>query len=447
MDAFRQRNADRTSTREKSVNKIELRDYQIEMVNWLKDTKRALCTDHPGLGKTFTSLEATILPALICVPAHLVLQWTEFIQEQYPERTIACAKGFRKERELELNKNADYYVINYEMLSTYALPTHIKTIIFDEAHRLRRRQAGLSKAAAVIANRNEDLRVYMLTATPMWREIDDIWHLLHILYPTIFKSYDAFLHMFCNTVQTPYALKVINIKQSMRKELEELLTPIKWGRTYKDVGRYLPDTIETTIKIQLPDELRKVYNAVRDQYRLMWEDEEGRRRLTFQSAALMHTLRQVTANAGKVDAIKQIVEDNKKPTVCFMWYRDHADMVHKALKGSILLTGEMDPRDRTKLLTKARQTKSHIVSTIGALTEGANLSEYRQVIYGEQHHAPGANYQTVSRIVRDRNDDGRDTSPVLVYYVLAERTIDEGIYKVVQRRITSIKDVISECLL
>src|SRR5690242_2397775 len=64
---------------------LKPREYQIDGINFLKNNKRAILADAPGLGKTFQSCEAAVLPALVTCPLTLVQQWAEFIVDQYPD--------------------------------------------------------------------------------------------------------------------------------------------------------------------------------------------------------------------------------------------------------------------------------------------------------------------------------------------------------------------------
>src|SRR6266568_2631499 len=68
---------------------MEPRAYQIEGAQRLLDAKRFILGDDAGLGKTLEAAMAARLPALIVCPTYLVWQWAEFLEEQYPDDTIA----------------------------------------------------------------------------------------------------------------------------------------------------------------------------------------------------------------------------------------------------------------------------------------------------------------------------------------------------------------------
>ena len=205
------------------TNTLALREYQQEGVDFLREKRRALLTDAAGLGKTLQAAEAAERPVLVVAPSYLAIQWEEFLQDQYPNDLVLYAKGTRQSRQYTLNlateNQADWLIINIEMLRSYRMPPNIKTVIFDEAHRLRNHRAVQSRAASALC-KNPDLRVYELTASPIWREPDDLYHLLHLLQPTIFKTHRHFVETYCNVIPDPYAgFKVVSIKKRMRAAL------------------------------------------------------------------------------------------------------------------------------------------------------------------------------------------------------------------------------------
>src|SRR5690349_10606425 len=249
------------------------RDYQITGIEWLRQVRRGLLTDHPGLGKTLMSAEAAETPCLVTAPKHLLAQWADFLKEQYPNAVVSMADGARKSRDKALDVKADWWVINHAMLRSYDMPTDIKTIIVDESHHFRNRNAEQSRALKALANRDKNVRVYMLSASPMWKSLDDIWMQLHILYPQVFTSYHRFVEMFFVTVDNPYTTKVVAVKKKMKKVLEDTLSPIKMGRSYKDVGRMLPDRIDNVVKVELEKEVREFYNKILEDCRFQYQED------------------------------------------------------------------------------------------------------------------------------------------------------------------------------
>ena len=53
---------------------FEPRPYQITGIEFLRKKGRAILADAPGLGKTFMSTEAAVLPVMVSCPVNLVDQ-------------------------------------------------------------------------------------------------------------------------------------------------------------------------------------------------------------------------------------------------------------------------------------------------------------------------------------------------------------------------------------
>jgi superfamily II DNA or RNA helicase len=431
------------------------RDYQLYGRDWLRSgVPRKMLTDQAGLGKTLTAMLAAASfpgPRLVVAPKYLVTQWADAIKTQFPDHVVSLCIGSRKDRTAALKRRADWYVVNTAMLRTYVFPfaDKLRTVIYDEFHHYRNRKSMQARAAFELT-KNPKINIFGLTASPMWKQVDDIWMQLHILQPKIFSSYNDFVDQFCLTDKSsPYGVKVIGLRKKMVKELDEVLSIVCLGRTYGDVGRSLPRTVESTVKVEFPAELRKKYVAIRERFRIEVDEaaERGDNRfITLSAGSMMHTLRQITAFPGKIEAVRDLIEDLDKPAVVFTWYRDHASQVADAIPEAVCITGELDAETRHFLALKAQREKRTIVATLSSLSEGINLYDYRVVVFFECHWPPGSNYQALSRVVRDRNDDGQDQDPVLVYHCMVPNTVDETIYKVTKKREATIRDVMNEIL-
>jgi len=433
---------------------LTLREYQRIGRDFLIDKKRAFLTDWPGLGKTLQAAEATVeFPAIVSAPAYLTEQWYNFLVKQYPNKRVIMATGatmHRFERQKMLNKRADWYVVNHQMFRGWFTIPECKTVIFDECHHLRNRTALQSKGAAKYAA-NMDRRVYMLSATPMWKDTDDIWMQLHIVQPQIFTSYRDFVDYFMLVDETAYGPKVLGLKRQTKKELEAMLSVLMLGRSYKDVGRQLPDTIETEIIVDFPKPIQEKYDELRKKYRVQFNEDET---LILSSyLQVLRLLRLFTNFKDKQEAALSRIEDVDKPTLVFTWYIDTAEDISKLIaqrfgKDNVYcLTGHIDPQERHKLAHEAQRKGKHIVATLSSLGEGINLYQYRHVLFYEEDWPPGRNYQGLSRVVRDRNDDGHNTEPVLVSYVHVNRSVDVAIHKSSKKRSSNIKQVMQDILL
>lgn len=425
---------------------LNKRAYQDEGIDFLWRRRRAMITDAPGLGKTPQGALASDPPVLVVCPTYLTGQWAAWLTEHLPERTNAVARGPYFDRvKIIKDESLDFLIINKEMLRTHfreleEVAPRFKTVIFDESHHLRNATATHSKNAVSIAKLIP--RTYLLSATPIWKEVDDLFNQLQIMFPKVFTSYWDFVDKWCIADSDRWSTKVVGVKKSMLKELEELLDVIRVGRTYEQAGRDLPPVIENVVKIDFTRKSREMYARVKDGYRLQLLDHPE---LIMQSAMeVLHTLRQVTAFE-KIEPVRDAIDDtrpyHKDRYVVFTWYKDFARDLAASIPDAVLVTGDLKPEERRLAAISGKP----VIATIGSLSEGVDLSHMRMVIFAEEHWPPGSNVQALARVRRERQVESNE-EPVLVYYVLVNETIDTKIHDINRRRSASIKELLSEAL-
>jgi SWI/SNF-related matrix-associated actin-dependent regulator 1 of chromatin subfamily A len=398
------------------------RPYQVEGIAFLAGKKRAMLRDAPGLGKTLQASEAATKPVLVCSPSYLTDQWAEFIRNQFPDDRIAFAQGSRVQRTEALNTPADWYIINHQMLRTYDVPV-VNTFIVDESHHMKSHKAEQSQDALVVALQVPN--VFLLTATPIIREPDDLYMQLRLIAPNVFRSYEKFVSTYCNVVQSPFARMVVGLRKGT--DLGKVLAKYSLGRTYEDVKLQLPDLIEANMLIYPERPFVTRYRAAKIDYRL---DD----RVLNSPLEVLRELRRLTVCEQKVSAIADLVEDSPGCVVVFCWFRETARILSERLRAP-LITGDVKPNDRRVV---ALQQHKCIVATIAALSEGVDLSFAKTVIFAEQDYTPGRMQQAVSRVHRWTTD----LAPVRVFYAMMKGTIDEIIHRCVDRRISSAMEVL-----
>lgn len=463
---------DDTCQAHKSVSTIDIRDYEVEGIDWLYTRQRTMLTDAPGLGKTMQG--ALAVPhgsrTLIVCPNLLVHQWYEWLtgtDEKSLERNhgavipnvpgkVAECVGNRVKRYRALTSDADWVVCNMEMLGTFTKYFGVEEytndkgqklyrplkgfkhgwdcVIFDEGHHMRRRQSTRAKVAYVLGKMTK--RVYFLTATPIYKEVDDLYQQFHIIAPDVFTSYNNFVDTFCVSEDGYWGKKVLGVKKSMIPALQDLLDIMRLGRSYEDVGRELPPIIEKVIHIDLPPDVKKIYMQLIDQYRI---EAIGEKFDNWMS--VFHALRNVITGSIKVEPVAELLADEVRKAVIFSWYQDTADAMAKRIGDVEIASGRDKIADRIR---KAKGDK-HVSATIASLVEGVDLSDARTVIFAEENWTPGSNYQALSRVRRERIG-GDNSQPVLVYYIICKGTIDEVIHKRSKGREGTIKEVVREAL-
>lgn len=412
------------------------RPYQQEGIDWFLEKRRAANYDKPGLGK---SLQAAIaaskyLPCLISCPSYLLWQWHDFLNEQFPGVAVSLAEGDRLSRAVALNQpRQDFYLINHDMFRTFKSLPRCTTLIIDEAHHMSGRNAlravNAQKYAAQVPY------VYELTATPIRRTSDALYQQLRILDPYRFSSYYRFIDEYCSVTHRGFTPIVRGTKRP--KALAELLSHYAIGRDYADVGIQVPGVIYSNLLVDFNSATRHRYDVIKKKYR----DPETEH-LFGTAAEKIRALRQLTLCKEKVQAVKGLIDDiSSRDTgfILYTYYIDSAKWWAEQLGNIPYITSETPANQRLPL---AKRSKA-LVCTLGALAEGGDLTHLKNQIYVELNYMAGDLTQTVGR----SNRPTWDKAPVMVYFVMMKKSIDETIYKVSMNRVHDAEQVLQQELL
>jgi len=412
------------------------------------------------LGKTVEAILAAEgqTPTLIAAPAYWLDNWYQTIFNHI-SRDVVVAQGTRQRRLDALNSSAPYKIINHDMFRTYELPP-ANTLIVDESHQFRGRKAARTQSVFTFAARTPN--VYLLSATPIYKDADDLWPQLHMIDPRRFSSYWRFVSEFCVQAQTPFGIKIIGTKN--RALLVDILNEYGIGRTYDDVAMQLPPLTETTLTVEFTPEQRRIYDQLRRNYSLetttssttstlpefpqQLAQQTNKIPITFESAApVLHLLRQLTITPEKLDALNTLIDDiqrSQSPTdhqnqiVVFCWYKETAEVLSNFLPAT-MITGDIAPHLRVQLATSSTQP---IVATLASMSEGVDLSFARYAIFFEEDYTPGRMYQALSRVRRATSEH----DSVFAYYMHVKSSVDEVIHATIHRRETSIRNIVLEAL-
>lgn len=430
---------------------LTLRPYQEVGVRFLKGgTQRRVLTDAPGLGKTLQAAEAAVLPCVITCPLYLTEHWVEFLRNEYPNDPVHVASyGDIVKRSAATHAFANeggWCIVNHDAWRRLYMPP-AQTVIADEYHHFRNRDAQRSKGFRAYATLCP--RVIGLTATPVYKDVGDLWHLLYILDPKAFPSYWKFIDHIAIVADWGYGNQIVCMRDP--KLLEEILKPYFLGRTYRDVGMQLPQRIDKHVTLNMAREDQKRYNTLRDYYRLEIDNEPDK--LFWNAGAALHELRKLTVTKEKLETIADLAEyaykSTRAPVVIFVWYRATAhlvaDYLNTKLRGvgysssspttkdgncAVAVTGEHTPQERRRLATSGPTFR---VLTQQSVSEGVDASDARTVLYVEETYVPGQQYQALSRVIRKRPTN--DPAPVVVYWLRYLKTVDAIVHNTARNRL------------
>jgi SNF2 family DNA or RNA helicase len=246
-----------------SETNLPLFNFQKIGTGFLCVTKSALLGDEPGLGKSIQSLATTLIGNskrnLIICPSSLKLNWSDEITKWLTSKKVLVISGDKKTRTKLWSEEADYYLMNYELLlrdMNEILKIKWDYIIADEATRISSPKAKQSKLIKLIPAEHR----IALTGTPLNNAVQDIWNILDFCQPNILGSYWQFTSKYCEKDRFGGIISYKNLN-----ELKEHISDNMLRRKKKDVLSELPDKLYETIYVEFDDEEKKIYEAVKNE--------------------------------------------------------------------------------------------------------------------------------------------------------------------------------------
>ncbi|UYI26594.1 SNF2-like protein [Encephalitozoon cuniculi] len=186
----------------------ELRDYQIEGLNWLinmhENSINCILADEMGLGKTLQTIaflgyiryvKKERKRHLIILPKSTLANWKREFRKFMPNYKVrvfySSRKEMRKEAEEIMSSRWDACLTTYEMcINARSILNTVKWsyIVIDEAHRIKNEHSLLSKIVRIFSC---DHRL-LITGTPLQNNVHELWALLNFIVPEIFNDAEKF---------------------------------------------------------------------------------------------------------------------------------------------------------------------------------------------------------------------------------------------------------------
>jgi superfamily II DNA or RNA helicase len=243
------------------LNGIETFWYQVETVRKvLKQFRgRVLLADEVGLGKTVEAgmvlkeylLRGMVERVLVLTPASLVGQWREELETKFD---IACATT----HDPLLRNDPDEFWRQQRVISSIAqarrgeharrlLAHNFDLVIVDEAHHLRDRT---SQSYKLVDGLNKRF-LLLLSATPVQNDLTELYNLLTLLKPGIFKTLTEF--------RAAYVTAGKPRQPANPERLRELLRSAMIRNTRAVVALKLPRRHAATIRVDGVEGERMAY--------------------------------------------------------------------------------------------------------------------------------------------------------------------------------------------
>ncbi|HQY87467.1 MAG TPA: DEAD/DEAH box helicase [Tepidisphaeraceae bacterium] len=433
-----------------------LREYQREGLGWLNFLRRfgfgGCLADDMGLGKTIQVLAllesrrvnlaegngAKHHPSLVVVPRSLVFNWINEAKRFTPKMKVLDHSGVERARSVDVFLNYDLVITTYGTLRrdiAMLKDFRFDYVILDESQAVKNSNTASAKSVRLLS---ADHRLAM-SGTPVENHLGELWSLFDFLNPGMLgrpgaSNGNGFLKMIGNGSASAIEARQL-VAQAVR--------PFILRRTKNQVAKELPARVEQTIVCELDEEQRKLYDDLKDHYRLALlgkqTDENGRS--TMQVLEALLRLRQVACHPALIDASRA-----NTPSAKFDMLLDKLVEIHEAGSKALvfsqftsllnLLKPRLDERgivyeyldgqtrDRQKCVERFQNDADCrlFLISLKAGGVGLNLTAAEYVFLLDPWWNPAVEAQAIDRAHRIGQ-----TRTVFAYRLIAKDTIEEKV--------------------
>lgn len=466
--------------------KFDLFDHQKKAVKFAITNQKATIGLAVGLGKTLTAItgirellnRGEAKRAVVVAPSSVKFNWKNEI-EQFSnlKATVIESSDIRKNPE-QIWKDAekfDVVIVNYEMLRKEEVREQLQKlapnlVIADEAHKLKND----TKQTKGFTDTWKDAKYkWFLTATPFPNgQPKETYNMLRHLRPEKVGSWTKnFGRKFVVWEHSPFGAKPIMLKNL--PQLKEEMSDVVFMRTHNspDVNSSLPKERHTTFRLDMTDEQKKIYKAIREDIvsEIRSMEEKGIKASTTVMLAKMKRLEQVAidpdmlkedskdVNMNKLYpkeewAVNTTVDHLNDPTnrgmVIFCDMKLPLDKIHQGLINQgvdaskiAYITGDVSPEERTKIQDKMKTGEVQVVLATNAGEEGVNLQHgAHTMIHLDIPWTPKAITQREGRILRQ----GQSNSFTSFYTPIITNTVEDLKREKLGAKVSTIEQLLGE---
>lgn len=424
-----------------------LRDYQLDGYRWLSRLSQwgvgGVLADDMGLGKTVQALgilldRAADGPALVIAPTSVGENWVREAGKFAASLNPSLYRDCDRDAVIAAAGPGDLLIVSYQLMQRDAKrfatrPWH--TLVLDEAQFIKNSQTKTSQAIRTL---EANWRLG-LSGTPLENHLGELWSLFRTLSPGLLGSWQRFRTRFAEPIER-------HNDPERRESLARLVRPFVLRRTKAKVLKELPPRTEITLRAELSDAERKLYEEARlaalaelTQVADGAKSHEGRRRI--QTLSWLTRLRQLACHpalveptwngtSAKLELMLSLVDELREGdhrALVFSQFVKHLTVVREVLdKRGIpyqYLDGATPSHERQRRVDAFQAGEGDLfLISLKAGGTGLNLTAADYVLHLDPWWNPAVEDQATDRAHRIGQE-----RPVTVYRLVAERTIEEQI--------------------
>lgn len=429
-------------------------------VKFLLSKNNRILGDDMGLGKTLmstiASIESGVEKILVVCPANAKINWFREINAYIPEEDISIIKSGHWDPKR-------YTIINYDILKNFHTITDgrknykdyeihrnlvdegFDLVIMDEAHMVKNPKANRTKIMNQITEKIK--KRWLLTGTPIANRPMDFFNLLNICDSPVTSSWKQFAFRYCDGKKFKKKLKSGSYRDIWitdgASNLEELHNRTKnlILRRKKEDHLDLPPKIVAPYYVEIDD--MNQYHRVFDEY-LEWAKSEGKRLGTGRHMVELIVLRKYLAlekTKQTIELAEQAIENGQKVIIftnfthSFDTLMDHFGKIAVGHNGKMNSTSKQNSIDKFQEDDNIKVFVGNLISAGTAIT----LTKAETVIMNDLDFVPSNHAQAEDRAHRIGS-----TSTTNVYYPIAVGTIDEMMFKILEKKRKIIDTVIGD---
>lgn len=406
-----------------------LRPYQRDGVQWLMNLRAlglgALLADDMGLGKTVQTIAAIDGPALVIAPRSVIYNWQKELQRFRPNLKVHMYAGTQRQLPADLKDTVVITTFGILRLDAPKLAgVTWDSMVIDEAQNIK--NPGSQTTQAVLSL-HAKFRV-ALSGTPIENSVADLWSQMQFLNPGLLGTFVDY--------QRRYQSAGIEDLEVLRRKVK----PFILRRSKTMVAKDLPPRIEKTLRVELDDQERGLYQTILQATRTQITSSADTSLNVMQILEVLLRLRQAACHRGLLDPQAPMM--SSKTTVLldqlqvaiaeghrclvFSQWTSYLDKIGAALEHHripyLRLDGSTTNRQEVVELFQNTDTHPVLLMSLKAGGVGVTLTAADHVFLMDPWWNPAVEAQAADRAHRIGQD-----KTVMIYRLVAAETIEEKI--------------------